>query len=120
MLSLQVLPAVNLGDVYQEIQPDPAAAAGEAFVAANCVTFRPPSALALLPLADGLPSIEYEVEAACKPISDSKLSLLFVGGKARLAGAPIDLPALGGTLPAPVIDALQGLLGERLMTSGGF
>jgi hypothetical protein len=115
VLSLALLPNVALGDIVQEIARDQTTA--DHFVATNAVTFAPPP---VLPFADALPSIYYAVEAACKPISATKLTLLFVGGRSKLAGGPVPLPALQGRLPTAVIDGLQNLFGERVFLETTF
>ena len=109
VLSLQLLPGLNVGEIWQEIRIGDASGS---FDATNTVAFQPPGPLASF--SDALPSLEYSVEAACNAISDTKLTLVFVGGSSRLAGTPVELPAISGRLPASVVQGLQSLIGERV------
>lgn len=106
VLSLALLPA-KLGDIIQEIEQ----IAPDTFTARNTVTFAPPL---IAPLSDSFPSVEYTVEAACKPISSTKLTLLFVGVTSSLSNGPVSLPAIGGRLPTGITQMLQAVVGERI------
>jgi hypothetical protein len=109
VLSLSLGPA-DIGDVYQEICSD---GDGGRFLAQNAVELLPRGSSVLASFGVRLASL-YCVEAVCKAFSPTKLSLLFVGGRAQALAAPVALPALGASLPKPLVEWLQDLVGEAV------
>jgi len=116
VLSLALQPFAEVGDIVQEVEAG--AEAGQ-FSAQNECTLLPRGA-AILPAGLG-PKLAstYSVEAACRVLSPTKLSLAFVGFNAGpLAGLkgqlPLALPRLGARLPAAAVDALEKGFAERV------
>jgi len=62
--------------------------------------------------------IRYSVIAACQKLDGRRVSLIFTGGELQpftsLLGKELELPPLSAVLPAAAVDALRGLIGERV------
>ena len=121
VLSLAVLPPgifCEIGEIVQEIAPGDS---DGSFEASNIVVLSPRGAefLASLPLRPGgtlgprLTGL-FAVDAACTVLDDRRLQLVFVGGRAQPLVAPVELPALSGRAPDPIVSGLQQLVGERI------
>lgn len=110
VLSLSLGPA-EVGNVYQEISRG--SYADGSFTAQNAVELLPRGSSLLASLGVRVASL-YCVEAVCKAFSPTRLSLLFIGFRAQALTAPIALPALGASLPQPLIEGLQDIVGEAV------
>ena len=109
VLSLALLPlplGSRIGDVYQEIA---ACSTDDQFVVQNGVEFTPPGLVSAL--VSAAPPLVYEVEARCRTLDATKVSLAFVGGRV----VPPLLPSpVGAVLPDALISQVQELFGERV------
>ena len=108
VLSLALIPlplGARLGPIYQSVAADTSSA--DAFVVQNGCEFIPPGAFS--GIVDSAKTV-YEVEARCRTLDDTRVSLAFVGGRIQ----PPLLPALGAVLPDALIEQVQGLFAERV------
>ena len=109
VLSLALLPlplGARLGPIYQSVAADDSGRK-DAFVVQNGVEFVPPGALSSLGASA---TTVYEVEARCRTLDATRVSLAFVGWRIQ----PPLLPALGAVLPDGIIEQVQQLFGERV------
>jgi len=97
-------PGSRIGNIYQDVSTGPEP---DTFVARNGVELTPPGVISAI--ADAPPLI-YEVEARCKTLDATRVSLAFVGGRVK----PPLLPAAGATLPNALIERVQTLFAERV------
>ena len=107
-LSLVALPlGGRIGSIYQDV-----AAAEEPgkFTVQNGVNFVPPSTFGDL---SGLAFL-YEIEARCAVLDDTRVSLAFVGARTRFSALPALGVALPGSVADPIIEAVRGIIGERV------
>lgn len=109
VLSLGLLPlplGSRIGNIYQEIA---SGSASNEFVVQNGVEITPPGLISAA-FADA-PPLVYEVEARCKTLDATRVSLAFVGGRVR---PPLLPSAVGGVLPDALITQVQQAFGERV------
>jgi hypothetical protein len=114
VLALPFLPPLALaevGEIYQEISRGPTK---EGFVATNAVEVLPRGVGFLSTVTSMRQSGLYSIEAACRTLSASKLSLACVGGSLQPLVSPVALPAIGGSLPAPMVSWIQRAFGDRV------
>lgn len=116
ILSLSFLPIpAEIGDIYQEVQSG--TAPGRLLVD-NAVELLPPGSGVIGALTGIAAKGVYTVEGVAKPLSATKTSILFVGGRFQpVVSQSFSLPAIGGGLPEAAIGALQealGALGEPI------
>eukprot|EP00316_Scyphosphaera_apsteinii_P012580 CAMPEP_0119324618 /NCGR_PEP_ID=MMETSP1333-20130426/63746_1 /TAXON_ID=418940 /ORGANISM="Scyphosphaera apsteinii, Strain RCC1455" /LENGTH=218 /DNA_ID=CAMNT_0007332373 /DNA_START=110 /DNA_END=766 /DNA_ORIENTATION=+ len=122
VLSLKILPA-EVGEIAQTLE---VARTPEAeLVAFNSVELQPLGSAYLS--AFGLRTASsYTIRGKCKKLSASRVSLVFDGGTLQpefqllKQGFEPKLPAIGGELPLPVVQALQGVIGDRVFLDTTF
>jgi hypothetical protein len=118
VLSLGVLPGalLELGDIYQNVNLRVGGTDTE-FDVANVIELKPRGS-ALLRSAGLQTSGSYSVRASCLKLDGRRVSLIFIGVELQpftsLLGRDLGLPPLAAGLPGPAVDALRGLVGERI------
>mmetsp|Transcript_15123 Transcript_15123/g.49323 ORF Transcript_15123/g.49323 Transcript_15123/m.49323 type:complete len:251 (-) Transcript_15123:109-861(-) len=116
VLSLGILPGamLELGDIYQNVRVGSTATE---FDVANVIELKPRGS-ALLRSAGLQTSGRYAVRASCQKLDGRRVSLIFTGAELQpftsLLGMALGLPPLAAGLPGPAVDALRGLVGERV------
>ena len=116
VLTLGVIPGafLELGDIYQNIEMGSDATE---FDVANIIELKPRGS-ALLRGAGLQTSGTYAVKAACRKLDGRRVSLVFSAGEfqplASFFGRETGLPPVVLGLPSAIVDALRGLIGERV------
>lgn len=112
VLSLALLPAAEIGDIFQEVKPREGVT--DRFVVDNAVELLAVGSGALGALTGVKVAGRYSVEGACKTLSPTRVSLAFVGGRFQPLSSPFSLPAASLSLPDAIASPLQDALAERV------